>query len=75
MKKLDKPLILGPQTYGPFNNEKNINKAIKAINSADLVLSRDEKSADYIRKYTDKKVETTTDLAFELPYVRNNIQS
>ena len=75
VKKLDKPLILGPQTYGPFNNEKNINKAIKAINSADLVLSRDEKSADYIRKYTDKKVETTTDLAFELPYVRNNIQS
>ena len=28
---------------------------------------------EYIKKYTDKKVETTTDLAFELPYVRNNM--
>lgn len=75
VERMKKPLILGPQTYGPFNNEKNVNKAVKAINKSELVLSRDKKSADYIKKYTNKEVKITTDLAFELPYKIKAMQS
>ena len=62
------PLILGPQTYGPFNKEKNREKAVRIINNAHTVISRDDMSAEYIRQFTDKEVIVTTDLAFSLPY-------
>lgn len=68
VEKLGVPLVLGPQTYGPFNKEKNKNYAKKVIEKADLVISRDMESADYINSFSHKKVEVTTDLAFMLPY-------
>lgn len=68
VKKLGKKMILGPQTYGPFSTDKNIQKARKAIESADLVISRDQKSADCIASFSDKIVYVTTDLAFTLPW-------
>lgn len=68
VKKMGKKLILGPQTYGPFSTDKNIQKAKKAIESADLVISRDQMSADYIASFSDKNVYVTTDLAFDLPW-------
>lgn len=67
-KRLGKKLILGPQTYGPFSTDKNIQKAKKTIECADLVISRDQKSADYIATFSNKKVYVTTDLAFTLPW-------
>lgn len=72
VKKLHKTLILGPQTYGPFSTERNIQKAKKTIECADLVISRDRKSADYIASFSDKTVYVTTDLAFQLPWDRGN---
>lgn len=68
------PLILGPQTYGPFQTEKNIRKAKKAIEGASLVISRDQKSKDYISSFTEKKVYVTTDLAFILPFEKSQIK-
>lgn len=68
IKKFGKKLILGPQTYGPFSSEQNIKKAQKAIEQADLVISRDKKSKDYVLNFSKKDVYVTTDLAFDLPY-------
>jgi polysaccharide pyruvyl transferase WcaK-like protein len=67
VEKLGIPLILGPQTYGPFNNS-SINVAKKAIEQADLVIARDQKSFEYLRTFTNKEVHVVTDLAFSLPY-------
>lgn len=65
---LQVPLVLGPQTYGPYDDEKNKKYAKKIIEHAYKVISRDQESADYIASFSDKKVEVTTDLAFLLPY-------
>ena len=67
--KMKKPLILGPETYGPFNNEKNRIRASKLIEKADCVIARDQISAEYIQEYSVKKqVFVTTDMAFGLPF-------
>lgn len=68
VEKVKVPLVLGPQTYGPFNEEKNKLYAKTIIENAYMVISRDQESADYIASFSDKKVEVTTDLAFLLPY-------
>lgn len=68
VKKLGKPLILGPQTYGPYNKKRNEKKAKKAIEKADLVISRDNKSKKCISSFSNSHVYTTTDLAFALPF-------
>lgn len=72
-KRIKKPLILGPQTYGPYQKEKNKEKAKKSIECADLVIARDETSAKYVKSFSSKKVHTTTDLAFRLPYKRADV--
>ena len=66
---LKKPLILGPQTYGPYRKDKNRAKAKKAIEAAAIVMTRDEASAKYVKLFTDRQIYTTTDLAFRLPYM------
>lgn len=68
VEKLHVPLILGPQTYGPFENEKNKKYAKRIIDQAYRVISRDQESADYIASFSSKEVAVTTDLAFLLPY-------
>lgn len=62
------PLVLGPQTLGPFNNDTVRKTAKKVIEDASLVIARDEESKDYVESFCDKKVFATTDLAFSLPY-------
>ena len=71
VKKLKKPLILGPQTYGPYSKERNKNKAKKTIDRSALIIARDDASAQYINSFTDRKVYVTTDLAFELPFKKS----
>lgn len=66
MKKI--PLVLAPQTYGPFDNSKCKKYAKTVIEKADLVMSRDEESAEYVKSFCDKNVVSVTDLAFGLPY-------
>lgn len=62
------PLILGPQTYGPFNEDCNKKKAKKVIEAACCVIARDQMSADYLAEFSRKSVFVTTDLAFGLPF-------
>ncbi len=67
-KLLKKPLILGPQTYGPYQKDKNRKKAKEAIEEASMVIAKDDASAQYVKSFSDKEVHVTTDLAFGLPY-------
>lgn len=64
------PLILGPQTYGPFIREKNKRIAKELMENAVCVIARDQLSTDYVRSFSACDVMTTTDLAFALPFVR-----
>lgn len=66
------PLILAPQTYGPFQKEGNKRYARKIIEAANFVMSRDKASAVYIDNFCNKEVFVTTDLAFGLPYIKSD---
>ncbi len=74
-KRIKKPLILGPQTFGPYQNLKNMKIAKKIVERADLVITRDVASTQYIKTFSDKKVYTTTDLAFNLPYKKDKLKN
>ena len=69
-----KPLILLPQTYGPFSHKKNIKMVTKIIDKAEVVLSRDDMSRSYIEEISSKQCVTTTDMAFGLPYIKKSDQ-
>lgn len=68
VEDMGKPLVLGPQTYGPFDDESVKKYAKKVIENAYCVISRDQISADYLHSFCKKEVLVTTDLAFRLPY-------
>lgn len=74
IEKYKIPLILGPQTYGPYYDNKARDYAIRIINGADLVISRDDDSKEYVNRYTDKEIIAGTDLAFRLPYISKKKQ-
>lgn len=66
------PLILGPQTYGPFISRENEKRALDVIQRSQLVFARDEMSYRYIKNSVDKvRLYKTCDLAFALPYNKN----
>lgn len=68
------PLILGPQTYGPYRNPMSRVLAKKIINKADLVISRDSISKEYLAKIGIKRdVYAGTDLAFGLDYCNDDV--
>ncbi len=69
------PLILGPQTYGPFSDDRIRDYAIRVIEGAKAVISRDQTSADYMGEYSNTEIVVGTDLAFELPYSKNCVES
>lgn len=73
--KLHKPLLLGPQTYGPFIKKNNYDMAKKAILAADFVMTRDDSSLDIVEKIGKKDAVNTSDLAFSLPYCKKEINS
>lgn len=75
IEKLGVPLMLGPQTYGPFLKTLNQKKAFKAIKKASCVITRDLQSQKYILEETGIHAEYTTDLAFVLPYTKQNKSS
>ena len=66
--KYEVPLILGPQTYGPFLDSKVKETAKQIIEKATLVVARDAESAEFVSEFADKEVIVGTDLAFHLPY-------
>ena len=69
-KKYHKPYCLLPQTIGPFNNPDIKEKAVKAIEDANIVMTRDKQSLDYVQKIAplQKQVKEYIDVAFFLPY-------
>lgn len=63
-------LILGPQTYGPFEDRKIKRYVKKIIERANIVIARDEKSKIFLEEFCDKNILVATDLAFRLPYIQ-----
>lgn len=70
-----KELVLSPQTIGPFN--KGYGKVVSnfIIKKASAVFARDEQSYNYLVKNGHQRNSSVvTDLAFALPYNRENVQ-
>lgn len=67
-------LILAPQTYGPFNTFFGKKLASFIIEKSTVVMSRDQKSIDSLKKITNKKIELMTDVAFTLPFDKDMFQ-
>lgn len=65
------PLVLLPQTYGPYKNKLLRNWAVQIVKNATLAFSRDTQSSEEMRIYGCDKVIPATDLAFALPYNKN----
>lgn len=65
-----KPLVLLPQTYGPFNSRWARKWAKWVVKKASMVFCRDEESRSYIMEMCGNRVEAEVapDLAFALPY-------
>ena len=72
-----KPLILLPQTYGPYKNNIAKKWAISIMKKSYKIYSRDRISTDYVKSIIDakyhEKIKTFTDLAFSLPYHKDEI--
>lgn len=62
------PLILLPQTYGPYNNRILKYWAAHIVKKSAIAFSRDKQSADEMFDLGCKNVIPTTDLAFALPF-------
>lgn len=71
----NKPLILGSQTIGPFKSKVACELASKVINECKEVFVRDELSYNYTKKISGRCAILTTDVAFALPYKKQNLES
>lgn len=65
---LRKPLILGPQTYGPFKSRLSQKWAKIIFNNSKLIYARDYKSLERASQLTKKNINLVTDVAFSLEY-------
>ncbi len=64
-----KPLVLSPQTIGPFENQPYIRLARHVLNRANAVVARDPMSLEAVRKLAPKAhAVLAVDVAFALPY-------
>ena len=73
VEKLGVPLILGPQTYGPYRKSLTKFVAKKIIQKADFVFSRDLLSKTYLDNMKiNRDVYVGTDLAIGLPYIKGD---
>jgi colanic acid/amylovoran biosynthesis protein len=64
----DTPLLLMPQTYGPYYDKIIKKWSMSIIKKSNYVSSRDQLSAEYIKKECGRDVSVTTDLAMSLPF-------
>lgn len=62
------PLVLGSQTYGPFNCDKAKSRAAQVLKTAAEVFSRDRISSQLVQSLSGRIPIETTDIAFFLPY-------
>ena len=75
VERLGVPLILAPQTYGPYLKEENKEMAAQSIKGASAVMTRDIQSQELIKSIAGVDSVYTTDLAFALPYAEYNIKA
>lgn len=75
LEKTNVPLVLAPQTYGPFLKKQNALCAKKIFDGTDYILSRDALSDELVFKLSGKRTIVTTDMAFQLPYKKGHIES
>lgn len=68
VEKMKKPLLLAPQTYGPFQTKRSKSLAAYAISNASCVMTRDMISYNVIKDLTNRKALCCADMAFLLPY-------
>lgn len=62
-----KRLLLGPQTYGPYQSAGAKKLAGWVLKKAQFVYSRDENSAALVKQLTGRQIPVMTDIAFKLP--------
>lgn len=62
------PLVLGPQTFGPFNTDGGRTLAKRVFDGAALAIARDELSAQCFHDVCGRDACVSTDLAFGLPF-------
>ena len=65
---LKKPLIMGPQTYGPFQTKLGFKLAKILLNNSIAIFTRDTLSQQYLLKYMNINSILTSDIAFNMPY-------
>ena len=63
------PMIMSPQTIGPFNRSWARFAAGFMMRRANVVIARDNLSTDYLAQFKLKNNMEATDVAFRLPYV------
>lgn len=68
------PLLLGPQTYGPFKSKLNRKFAAYIIKKAKWVFARDLTSAKYAKEISGRDVDVSIDVAFSLPYKKAELE-
>lgn len=70
------PLLLAPQTYGPFKHLLFRKIAQYACKKASLLMSRDEISRDVLRRMgVDNNIVVVSDMAFFLPYNKKRLDT
>lgn len=62
-----KKLILGPQTYGPYQSVNARRFATWVLRRAYCIITRDEPSALLVREISGRTAYVSTDIAFDLP--------
>jgi colanic acid/amylovoran biosynthesis protein len=62
------PMILSPQTIGPFTRPWTRFAAGFMMRRADVVIARDNLSTDYVAQFKLRNTLEATDVAFRLPY-------
>ncbi|MCA9444945.1 MAG: polysaccharide pyruvyl transferase family protein [Candidatus Omnitrophica bacterium] len=75
-----RPLILLPQTYGPFKDPENYRRAAEICVSARAAWARDERSYEYLREMLGDRFDPAihrvgVDVAFLLPTVEPDMEA
>lgn len=66
-QQMDVPLILAPQTVGPFNTRRGSVLASRSLRTAQLTLVRDTESVNEVSRLRGGDQVLTTDVVFALP--------
>ena len=70
------PLLLAPQTYGPYKQLRTKLVAKYACNHASLLMSRDEISKNVLREMgIEKPITVVSDMAFFLPFEKQEFDT